>query len=485
MRYAENQALFGEGLQRCSKCLEIKPLSEYSPYGKRMPGKFYSQCKSCTRDKVNRANAKKQAVRQASYRTTCDLCDTPITPDRHTQGFCCKAHRLFVWQVKQYRGDLSDARKLFRTDKCEICGAGDNLCIDHSHQTGKFRGRLCSTCNASLGHYYESVETMGAAIQYLSNPIHIPDLDQEDDRTKCRWCGAVLKRPHHNRKYCSKSCKHRAGDLSDKFNLSVEQYKWLLEYQNNKCACCQKPISNSEVIIDHSHTTGRVRGLTCFNCNLALGHSKDDIELIGNMISYIERHRQSWESWSVKLLDSKTARNIAVQNHYLHRTPNVMFSYGLYQDEVLLGICIFGSPSSMRITNSVCPSDPKQVIELNRLWIDDECPKFAASWFVSRCLKMLPPRIVISYADTGVKDEYHDRHHDGTIYRALNFNFAGQSKASVDWRLPGKTRNVGKHVEGSVPVPVPPKNRYWTLTGDKRQKGQLRKICNWPSMPYV
>lgn len=483
IRYAYNQSLAAQGLQECSRCKEVKPFSEYSPYGKKAPGKYYSQCKACTRDKVNRANRAKQELRKQTYKTKCDLCDADITADRNTQGFCCKAHRLFVWQVRQYRGDLAQARKLYAIDQCEICGSRENLCIDHSHKTGKLRGRLCSTCNASLGHFYESTETMRNAIEYLTHPIDIPVLEEVIDKSKCRWCGGALKRPHPNRKYCSTACKHRAGDLSDKFGISVEQYKWLDNHQGFTCACCkQKP---TKPVIDHSHTTSKVRGITCFNCNLALGHSKDDPALILSMIEYLDKHRQSWEDWSVVPIESKLAREIAIKNHYLHRSPNVMYAFGLYQEGNLLGICTFGSPSSMRITNSVCPSAPKRVIELNRLWIEDSCPAFAASWFVSRCLKQLPAHIVISYADTGIYDEHNGRNHDGTVYRALNFNFAGQSKASVDWRLPGKTRNVGKKVPGSVPVPVPPKNRYWILTGNKREKGQMHKICIWPSLDYA
>lgn len=40
--------------------------------------------------------------------------------------------------------------------ECHLCGKiifGNNLCADHSHITGKFRGWLCKACNRSLGWF--------------------------------------------------------------------------------------------------------------------------------------------------------------------------------------------------------------------------------------------------------------------------------------------------------------------------------------------
>ena len=60
---------------------------------------------------------------------------------------------------------------------CEICGkavsevtkwdskfAAKNLCVDHDHITGKFRGLLCQICNRQLGWYENNKEKI---TQYL------------------------------------------------------------------------------------------------------------------------------------------------------------------------------------------------------------------------------------------------------------------------------------------------------------------------------
>lgn len=52
-------------------------------------------------------------------------------------------------------------------DKCEVCGSISNLCIDHDHTTGKFRGVLCHSCNLALGHLHDNPEIICKLLNYL------------------------------------------------------------------------------------------------------------------------------------------------------------------------------------------------------------------------------------------------------------------------------------------------------------------------------
>jgi hypothetical protein len=139
-------------------------------------------------------------------------------------------------------------------------------------------------------------------------------------------------------------------------------------------------------------------------------------------------------------------------------------------------VVTFGSPSSWRINQSICPGLPKSVIELNRLWISDDAPFGAASWFVSKALRELPALIVVSYADSSIQGRIGP--HDGAVYRALSFNYAGKTKARKEWRMPDKARNTGK-VPGAVLSDVSSKHRYWTVTGNRREKKTLRALVQW------
>ena len=52
---------------------------------------------------------------------------------------------------------------------CEICGLEENLCYDHDHITGDFRGILCITCNTALGKLGDTLEGVNRAYMYLKN----------------------------------------------------------------------------------------------------------------------------------------------------------------------------------------------------------------------------------------------------------------------------------------------------------------------------
>lgn len=41
--------------------------------------------------------------------------------------------------------------------------------------------------------------------------------------------------------------------------------------------------------IDHDHATGKIRGLLCDNCNKALGHLKDSIEIANCVLEYLKK----------------------------------------------------------------------------------------------------------------------------------------------------------------------------------------------------
>ncbi len=54
---------------------------------------------------------------------------------------------------------------------CNICGkwCGDNLHVDHDHNTGTVRGLLCSDCNLGLGKLGDTLEGLQKALDYLNN----------------------------------------------------------------------------------------------------------------------------------------------------------------------------------------------------------------------------------------------------------------------------------------------------------------------------
>ena len=189
----------------------------------------------------------------------------------------------------------------------------------------------------------------------------------------------------------------------------------------------------------------------------------------------------------IEPIDYKAAADLVERFHYLHRVPKISFAFGWvnYSNNQIIGVATFGSPASQHLQISACPSNPQLVIELNRVWVDDKMPPNSESWFLARVLKMMPPRIVVSYADTAAG-------HVGYMYRALNFNYAGwtdmdRKSPRFDYVTDGKhSRNTFREGAGLAAERVPrkPKVKYWTVTGNKREKKILKTLCGWPIMSW-
>jgi hypothetical protein len=69
------------------------------------------------------------------------------------------------------------------------------------------------------------------------------------------------------------------------FHLTVEEFEKIKQFQDSKCAICQRPMKQPNV--DHRHTDGLIRGLLCMTCNKGLGYLKDNVENLLRTISYL------------------------------------------------------------------------------------------------------------------------------------------------------------------------------------------------------
>jgi hypothetical protein len=54
---------------------------------------------------------------------------------------------------------------------CEMCNQPSKhaLCLDHDHETGFFRGWICSRCNRALGMLGDNLAGVMRAVKYLQN----------------------------------------------------------------------------------------------------------------------------------------------------------------------------------------------------------------------------------------------------------------------------------------------------------------------------
>jgi hypothetical protein len=73
-----------------------------------------------------------------------------------------------------------------------------------------------------------------------------------------------------------------------RYGISLAEYDALLARQGGVCAICRRRQSpRAKLCVDHCHLTGRMRGLLCRRCNLALGHLGDDQRTLIAALAYL------------------------------------------------------------------------------------------------------------------------------------------------------------------------------------------------------
>ena len=85
--------------------------------------------------------------------------------------------------------------------------------------------------------------------------------------------------------------KIKGNKLRSKYGIELEDYNDMFVLQNGKCAICGKHQTELKkaLHIDHCHSTGKIRGLLCGNCNRGIGMLKDDIENLKCAILYLNK----------------------------------------------------------------------------------------------------------------------------------------------------------------------------------------------------
>ena len=86
--------------------------------------------------------------------------------------------------------------------------------------------------------------------------------------------------------------KKKGHHLKTMYGIDLEQYKIILESQNNSCAICETktPGGNGNYFyVDHNHKTGQVRGLLCHRCNFLIGQALEDIDILKSSVKYLRK----------------------------------------------------------------------------------------------------------------------------------------------------------------------------------------------------
>ena len=70
----------------------------------------------------------------------------------------------------------------------------------------------------------------------------------------------------------------------------MKQWEDMFEKQGRKCAICGSTEPNhgsGQFVVDHCHEFGQIRGILCGNCNVMLGHAKDNVDTLFDAAMYL------------------------------------------------------------------------------------------------------------------------------------------------------------------------------------------------------
>jgi hypothetical protein len=199
-------------------------------------------------------------------------------------------------------------------------------------------------------------------------------------------------------------------------------------------------------------------------------------------------------NYVIKSIDYQDCKEWFLKKHYAKRIPPIEFCFGLYDKQMLIGVCSYGTPVSSTL-RSIIPSF--KLYELNRLVVNDGVIKNTLSWFVSRTLNLMPkPCVIVSYADTS-------KGHNGYIYQATNWVYTGLSAKFFEYRVKGMehlhagtifdlSRGQNNRVDwlrekfgnDFYTFERPRKHRYFYFVGNKYEIKEMRLQLPYKVEPY-
>ena len=97
--------------------------------------------------------------------------------------------------------------------------------------------------------------------------------------------------------------------MKRRYNLSVDRFDAMKQKQNGKCALpfCHVVLTNQNTHVDHCHRSGKVRGLLCLNCNMALGKLGDRVDTLLSTALYLSRGTETLSPTQLKHITSDMA----------------------------------------------------------------------------------------------------------------------------------------------------------------------------------
>ena len=111
-----------------------------------------------------------------------------------------------------------------------------------------------------------------------------------------RWRDSEHGKKQRARYYQENKESQQNYKLLRNYNISLKEKDEMILAQGNKCLICDAKFigdhpCNTAAVIDHCHTTSKVRGILCNKCNRGLGFFNDSVSKLLSAARYLYEHK--------------------------------------------------------------------------------------------------------------------------------------------------------------------------------------------------
>lgn len=184
----------------------------------------------------------------------------------------------------------SRKNKLRAIEECKKTYTSETICKHCGSYEKYVSTSNCAPCSIKSG--LEKLNTKELMELYRTKEKGKKRLDkwreENPEKYKEQYKNNIAKQKcseyYHNNKDTVKNTY-----LQTNYGITLEDYNFLLEKQNEKCKICNNECpTGKSLAVDHNHKTGKVRGLLCKNCNIGLGMFFDNLDFLESAVLYLK-----------------------------------------------------------------------------------------------------------------------------------------------------------------------------------------------------
>ena len=213
--------------------------------------------------------------KEATYKELL-LCSTHYAQQRNKNYGECSVEgclNIATYKKKQMCGSC------FNKEKSESLGPCISInCLNLAKYVSSL---LCQSC-----YQNPELDPKDRKTHAPSKGLYSPEMTDEERRIIRNEQSKIWRQ--ENPKLYKKVRKNY--NLKRDYGITIDDYFLILQNQNYCCKICKKHESEFKIAfaVDHSHKTGKVRGLLCMDCNIGLGLFKDDIMILDSAKLYLK-----------------------------------------------------------------------------------------------------------------------------------------------------------------------------------------------------